>query len=337
MGVTGDLMADFEGPRQQRYRFRLAAGRNRWRWLGRVLTTYMVSQYTLRTPLYRGDIEMAMIGDVIAMEALGVGHGTTGKPPGSGCSLASIVQASGLPRETVRRKVLMLAEQGYATSADGKHYRLQPEILRTEPYWEAIQRQNELSLQFGRGMVDGLHVVVEVTGEVPAVLPPHMARIACGDLEDCWRDLMRALTVFYLKVNRLRAPYHGDDLEAVVLFDLVGILSVDHFADDPRFQESLLDLDIVLGKMQRGSTVQRLAQIIGLPRETVRRKLKLLIDGGSVERVDEGYIHRPGFLQSAPVREVMVQIEVYILDFMNQCLDTGVFSIAIEPTSAGDH
>ncbi|PWR19445.1 helix-turn-helix domain-containing protein [Zavarzinia aquatilis] len=329
-------MADFQGSWQQQYRFHIAAGQDRWRWLGRVLTTYMCSLYQVRAPLFLGDAEMAMIADIIGLDALGASFGESAKMPGGGCSVASITQATSLPRETVRRKLLRLIDHGYAVSTDDRHYRLRPGILETKPYWEAVRAVHELTLQFGRGMVDGGHVIVEATGADARALPPRAARIVPGDLEDRWCDLLRAFTVFHLSVNRIRAPHHDNDLEAIVLYDLVGILSVDHFADDPRFQETIVGLDVVLGSLQRGSTVQRLAHLIGLPRETVRRKLKQLTDDGAIERVAEGYIHRPGFLQSAPVRAVMAQLELYIIELMDRCLSTGVFGVVIEATPAGN-
>ena len=131
---------------------------------------------------------------------------------------------------------------------------------------------------------------------------------------------------------RLRAPFHRGDLEMVIIFDLVGLRVIDHLMEHGPSREAMTSLALVLGDAQRGCSLKRVIEGTGLPKETVRRKLAHLVEDGALERLGEGFIHRPGFLQSPAIWQVVSPIESYVLDFLNACLQARLYDVeAVAP------
>lgn len=319
------------------FRFRSPPGADHWRTMGRRYVTFNIQTFLLRAPLYRGDIEMAVIGDVVGLHALGFRYGEAQTLPVDGCTVASIASATGLARETVRRKVHRLIELGYLMEAEVKGFALTPDILRTEPYWGAIPEVDRGILRMANGLLEDGDFFLEAVGSDAVRSPDHPPvapvplRLRPREGAERWRTLLRVFANFYVRMYRLRSVEHRDDFEMVILFDLIGYLSIDHLMQDERYRKSLASLAHVLGDTQRGCSLQRLVDSSGLPRETVRRKLKCLIEQGAVEQNGEGYIHRPGFLQDDAIWRVVGNIEIELLDFLNDCLAAGLYDIVAAP------
>lgn len=302
--------------------------------MGRRYVTFYIQMFLLRAPLYQGDIEMAVISDVVGLHALGLRYGTPTQTTG-GCTVSTIANATGLARETVRRKAHRLVERGYLMEAEDKGFTLTPGILQTEPYWSAIPEIDRRLLEMANGLLDNedffLEPVATEAGAPPSPPPvaPSALRLRPTDFTDRWRSLLRAFAHFYVRMYRLRAPLARNDIEMVILFDLIGYLSIDHLMHEGPYRKSLASLTHVLGDTQRGCSLQRLVDISGLPRETVRRKLKYLIEDGAVEQNSEGYIHRPGHLQSEAIWRAVGQVESHLLDFLNDCLEARLYEVVV--------
>lgn len=298
--------------------------------MGRRFVQFYLYLYRLRAPLYQGDIEMAVIGDVVGLHALGIRHDQVSSAPTEGCTLASIASATGLARETVRRKTRRLIDHGYVIEAEGKGFSLAPGILQTEPYWGAIGELDSSILTLANGfLANGEFVLAPVgAGDVSAAASALRLKPTAGP--ERWRALLRVFANFYVRMYRLRVPPHRNDLEMAIIFDMVGILVIDHLMEEGPYRKTLSSLSLVLGEAQRACNVQRLVAGTGLPRETVRRKLKSLVEDGYLVHHEDGFIHRPGQLQSPAIWHVVSQIESHLLDFLNDCLETGLYEVGGE-------
>ncbi|MCW0182289.1 MAG: helix-turn-helix domain-containing protein [Zavarzinia sp.] len=123
--------------------------------------------------------------------------------------------------------------------------------------------------------------------------------------------------------------------------DAVGFNSTIHMFSTLRDLEVFSDLTVVVGDAQQGCTAQMIADITGLPRETVRRKLKKLVESGYLTTTEDGrYIHRPGILLEEPHVSAIFELEQITLEFINRCLATRVGDVKViraddEDASAG--
>ena len=66
----------------------------------------------------------------------------------------------------------------------------------------------------------------------------------------------------------------------------------------------------------------------GIPRETVRRKLKLLVEKGVLVEKDGGYIYKPGNVQDPQHLEAFERGMRDTLQFINDCLKLGLLQLA---------
>jgi predicted transcriptional regulator len=72
-------------------------------------------------------------------------------------------------------------------------------------------------------------------------------------------------------------------------------------------------------------TAQTISQATGIPRETVRRKLKLLLERGViVEKTRGGYVMKPGFIQTPENMDIVDRGMRDTLVFMNECVKLGL-------------
>jgi hypothetical protein len=110
----------------------------------------------------------------------------------------------------------------------------------------------------------------------------------------------RAFSLIAFTMNRfvvdqiIRGARHFDnDIEAMILFATVAHLNVAHLMPPGSSPESVLGADGVLLDAQprlRAVRLRDLAQIVGRPRETIRRKLEILEAWGRLLRRADGYV-----------------------------------------------
>jgi DNA-binding GntR family transcriptional regulator len=68
-----------------------------------------------------------------------------------------------------------------------------------------------------------------------------------------------------------------------------------------------------------------IAEATGIPRETVRRKLKLLVERGViVERTRGAYVFKPGYIQQPEMLDIIESGMRDALHFMNDCVKLGL-------------
>jgi hypothetical protein len=65
-----------------------------------------------------------------------------------GCNVLSIAAATGLPRETVRRKMARLVKDGFLVRRGPSDYILQPGLIQSQPYRQMLNEAEAETLRF---------------------------------------------------------------------------------------------------------------------------------------------------------------------------------------------
>ena len=95
---------------------------------------------------------------------------------------------------------------------------------------------------------------------------------------------------------------------------------------DAAFRAEHRSFDSVVGiEGQRAVNATSIASATGIPRETVRRKLRRLLKLGSiVEKGRARYVLKPGVLQQPERQAAFARGLQQTVHFMNECLEQGV-------------
>lgn len=107
------------------------------------------------------------------------------------------------------------------------------------------------------------------------------------------------VSTFIQRSDHARRQLFDGDIDQAIVSLMVSIAALDHRRRVPEFRNTHGDLRPVVGiEGQRGVNAQSIAEETGIPRETVRRKLRELEARGAVVKKDGSrYIMKPGFVQ----------------------------------------
>ena len=140
------------------------------------------------------------------------------------------------------------------------------------------------------------------------------------------RPFIHLLMNFLHRADRDRRGLYSGDLDLAAVGETVGLAAVEPDARKPEFLEKFGDYRAVIGvEGQRPVTAMSISQATGIPRETVRRKLKLLLARGViVEKTRGGYVFKPGHIQKPENLELIDRGMRDALQFMNDCVKLGL-------------
>jgi hypothetical protein len=129
------------------------------------------------------------------------------------------------------------------------------------------------------------------------------------------------------RIDRLRREVYAGDLDLASITEAIGLSAIEARMRDPEFREAYRSVGKQTGvAAQRGVNTLSVAAATGLPRETVRRKIKKLVELGALVEVKRGeFVMKPGFLQQDSVQERLAQALVDTTRFINDSLDQGLF------------
>jgi hypothetical protein len=162
---------------------------------------------------------------------------------------------------------------------------------------------------------------------VPDPLVPDPLAIVRG--EQAMRLFIHLLLNFLHRSDRERRAFYGTDLDTAAIAETVGIAALEAGMRDPAFRKAFGDYTTVVGvERQRPVNALSVAEATGLPRETVRRKLKILLKQGVLAEKDGGYVYQPGIVQQPQHAEVFERGMRNTLQFVNECLKFGVLQAA---------
>lgn len=176
----------------------------------------------------------------------------------------------------------------------------------------------------------------------PTTTPPRAparARVELVRGPEDTRLFIHLLGGYIHRVDHDRRRMYFDDLEMAYVAGTVGLEATDANLRLPEFRERYRDLRNVIGIAgQRGVNALSVASATGIPRETVRRKLKLLVERGALaEKTPGNYVVRPGFLQKPQNVAAFEQAMRYTLQFINDCLSHGLIRWIADPEKTQPH
>ena len=135
------------------------------------------------------------------------------------------------------------------------------------------------------------------TDEAPASPATAADELVMVRGEDAIRVFIHLLLNFLHRTDRERRAFYGTDLDMAAIAETVGIAAIEAEMRDPAFREAFGDYRKVVGaERQRPINALSVSAATGIPRETVRRKLKELAARDVVMEKERGrYIMTPGF------------------------------------------
>jgi predicted transcriptional regulator len=141
-----------------------------------------------------------------------------------------------------------------------------------------------------------------------------------GSEAEISRAFMTVVIVAGRRFDLIKRKVYGPDLELASIAEHVGVGAGEAFMRDREVQKKFASyLDKIGVENQRGINALSISQATGIPRETVRRKLKKLLDEGVLLETTRGsYIMKPGFIQRPEVHEL---VEVSIRETMRMIND----------------
>lgn len=147
--------------------------------------------------------------------------------------------------------------------------------------------------------------------------------------EAAMRVFIHLLMNFLHRTDRERRAFYGTDLDMAAIAETVGIATIEADMRDPAFREAFGDYRKVVGtERQRPINALSVSATTGIPRETVRRKLKELVKKGVLAEKDGGYIYKPGHVQDPRRLEAFERGMRDTLQFINDCLKLGLLQLA---------
>jgi predicted transcriptional regulator len=328
---------------------------------------HLAGNYLLRTDrerreLYFGDLELASIAATVGIGSLEADFrdpdfreqfndymriiGTDRQRP---MNTQSVTDATGLPRETVRRKLRGLVQKGVLIEKDGGFI-----------YRPGYAQQPRQQAAFERGIRDTLMFVnlcltrgiLRIRHKPGALAKPRPARLSGAaksptseiDTSNLRVVLVRGATVprgfvhlggnYLLRADRERRNLYFGDLDLASIAATIGVGSLEADFRDPSFRERFNDYrHIIETARQRPLNAHSIAEATGLPRETVRRKLKFLVQKGVLIERDGGYIYKPGYAYQPQRHEAFERAIRDTQQFINRCLNTGILRLTSNPGS----
>ena len=164
----------------------------------------------------------------------------------------------------------------------------------------------------------------------PKDLTPDALVIVRG--EGAMRVFIHVLLNFLHRSDRERRAFYGTDLDMAAIAETVGIAALEAEMRDPAFREAFGDYNTVVGTArQRPVNALSVSETTGIPRETVRRKLKTLVEKGVLTEKDGGYVYKPGNVQAPQRLEIFQRGMSNTVQFVNECLKLRLLQLAPRP------
>jgi DNA-binding transcriptional ArsR family regulator len=128
------------------------------------------------------------------------------------------------------------------------------------------------------------------------------------------------------RIERERRTVYFGDLDLARVAEIIGAAGVEPGMRDALFRAQHGTFDSIIGVAgQRAVNATSIASATGIPRETVRRKLKRLLKlGVIVEKGRARYVLKPGVLQEPERQAAFARGIQQTVLFMNECLENGV-------------
>jgi hypothetical protein len=140
------------------------------------------------------------------------------------------------------------------------------------------------------------------------------------------RPMIHLVMGFIQRIDILRRKAHFGDMDQAIVAGMVAVGGLEHMMRVPGFRESFGDTRTVVGvEGQRGVNAFSIAEATGIPRETVRRKLKELAARDVLMEKERGrYVLTPGFIQKPENDAALQQVLGHFVQLMNEAVNLGM-------------
>lgn len=159
-----------------------------------------------------------------------------------------------------------------------------------------------------------------------ATKTPPEGRLIVKDAPENSRLFIYLIGNFLHRLEFERRQVYLGDLDLARVAEIIGMAGVEPGMRDEGFRDTHRSLDSIVGiEAQRAVNATSIAQATGIPRETVRRKLKVLLKHGFVvEKGRARYVLQPGMLQTSERQTSFASGIQRTVQFMNDCLEQGL-------------
>jgi hypothetical protein len=193
-------------------------------------------------------------------------------------SVNAIAGSLGLPFETVRRRTKRLIADGVC-EATPQGVQLTDAALSSPAH--------RLALDAAYGEVHDLYLrLVRADCLSLMELPPYAEPF---DATAPVRIVWRAASEYFLRIMEMMLPTNPSVTQVFVIMEVVRTNTRD-FSDTLRGDDATHPEAFVSDSHRTPMRASELAARLGLPYETARRNLMLLVEDGRVQRVDDGFI-----------------------------------------------
>jgi len=118
------------------------------------------------------------------------------------------------------------------------------------------------------------------------------------------------------------------DFAKVLIVHAIGVASVSRLMSRPEAARYEALTEVVPVELQVPVNALSVAESTGIPRETVRRKIKeMIVDGILTEDERGGYRVKPGTLQSDDVLDLYYQQLLTLTTLVNRCVEAGIIKV----------
>ena len=151
-------------------------------------------------------------------------------------------------------------------------------------------------------------------------------RLTLTDGVEVSRLFAYLLSHYIQRIDRERRAAYNSDLDMACVAEIVGTAALEPRMRDREFRDAYRNFSNIVGtEGQRGINAQSVAGSAGIPRETVRRKLKRLTElGFLLEKSPGQYIQTPGALQQPQHLAAIDRVIRESVRFMNECIEQGL-------------
>lgn len=258
--------------------------RRQQRLVFRCVTTFLLDLVARQIRRHEGDFTRA----VVYMAAIQASRSSASEmTPGQtarGFSVRAIAQSLAMPYETTRRKVIELEAKGLARRVGARGYTVSPPLFD-----EAVYRaDNEATWRALCTVVSDLRALGFDFDQFAGGATLSADRgLTHADRADAAAVLAND---FLLRVLEGGVGPHGSMIDAVIFCTLL-LINAELLTNDPQLAWAYAGAETPPpDSLRRPATITGLSDSLGLPHETVRRRVRRQRELGWVKRVTGGYL-----------------------------------------------
>ncbi|MBI2738792.1 MAG: hypothetical protein HYX38_19865 [Rhodospirillales bacterium] len=159
-----------------------------------------------------------------------------------------------------------------------------------------------------------------------ATATPTEGRLALVDGKANSRMFVYLVGNYLHRIERERRGLYFGDLDLAVIAEMIGTAGVEPGMRDAAYRKKHRDFERAIPvDEQRAVNASSLAVAAGIPRETVRRKIRKLLElGFIVEKEPARYVLKPGVLLEPERQAAFARGIEQTVRFVNELLENGV-------------